>query len=105
MISEKSETQDREVAPPPAPRKAPAQAPPPPWKEPEPEPGEPRPRRRRWLWVLALLGVASVAWYFFAHRGSSDKAQGTAAGNGADKKQDRPVPVLAATARTKDVGV
>src|SRR6195952_5076505 len=102
MISEKSETQDREVAPPPAPRKAPTQAPPP-WQEPEPD--EPRPRRRRWLWVLALLGGASVAWYLFAHRGGADKAQGTAAGKAGDKKQDRPVPVLAATARTKDVGV
>ncbi len=105
MISERTETQDREVSPSPAPRKAPAEAPPPPWKEPEPESGEPRPRRRRWLWVLAFLGVASVAWYFFAHRGGADKAQGTAAGKGGDKKQDRPVPVLAATAKTKDVGV
>jgi membrane fusion protein, multidrug efflux system len=107
MISERTETQDREVSPSAPPRKAPTEAPPPPWKEPEtePEPGEPRPRRRRWLWVLAFLGVASVAWYFFAHRGGSDKANGTAAGNGGDKKQDHPVPVLAATAKTKDVGV
>ncbi len=107
MISEKTETQDREVSPSPAPRKvpsAPSEAPPP-WHEPEPEPGESRPRRRRWLWVLALLGVASVAWYLFAHRGASDKAKGTAAGKGGDKKQQGPVPVLAATANTKDVGV
>jgi len=55
--------------------------------------------------VLALLGVASVAWYLVAHRGSGDQAKGTAAGKGGDKKQDRPVPVLAATAKTRDVGV
>ncbi|MFY9822836.1 MAG: MdtA/MuxA family multidrug efflux RND transporter periplasmic adaptor subunit [Thermoanaerobaculia bacterium] len=73
-------------------------------------PDEPRPRRP-WLRWLLILGAVAVAIYLFAHRSGQNKAgsaegqgqtQGAAGGKGG---QDRPVPVLAATARTKDVGV
>ncbi|MBW8877908.1 MAG: MdtA/MuxA family multidrug efflux RND transporter periplasmic adaptor subunit [Acidobacteria bacterium] len=72
-------------------------------------PDEPQPRRR-WLRWLLILGAVAVAIYLFAHRPGQnknpgqgqDQARGAAGGKGG---QDRPVPVLAAAAKTKDVGV
>ncbi|HEX3557297.1 MAG TPA: MdtA/MuxA family multidrug efflux RND transporter periplasmic adaptor subunit [Thermoanaerobaculia bacterium] len=73
-------------------------------------PDEPRPRRP-WLRWLLILGAVAVAIYLFAHRPGQNKAgspqgqgqtRGAAGGKGG---QDRPVPVLAAAAKTKDVGV
>ncbi|HYX24164.1 MAG TPA: hypothetical protein VFC23_08445, partial [Thermoanaerobaculia bacterium] len=75
-------------------------------------PDEPQPRRR-WLRWLLILGAVAIAVYLFAHRPGQNKggnpqgpgqgeARGGAGGRGG---QDRPVPVLAAAAKTKDVGV
>ncbi|HSS51544.1 MAG TPA: biotin/lipoyl-binding protein, partial [Thermoanaerobaculia bacterium] len=69
------------------------------------------PPRRHWLRWLLILGAVAVAIYLFAHRpgqskGGSAEGQGQTKGAGGGKGgQDRPVPVLAAAARTKDVGV
>ena len=73
-------------------------------------PDEPKPKRHwlRWLLILAAVGVAV---YLFAHRPGQNKGEsaegkdGQTKGAGGKGGQDRPVPVLAATARTKDVGV
>ena len=56
-------------------------------------------KRRRWPWVVGL-GVAALAVYVLATRGASS---GAAAGS--SKGAARPVPVIAAPARTGDVGV
>ncbi len=74
-------------------------------------------KHRWWLWVLALLALA-VAIYLLVHHNSKAKAQsaeggasgaseaGGAAGKGGKGgKGNGPVPVLTATARTKDMGV
>src|SRR4051794_7050835 len=69
------------------------------------------PPRRHWLRWLLILGAVAVAVYLFAHRPGQakggnpqgqDQTKGAAGGKGG---QDRPVPVLAAAAKTKDVGV
>src|SRR5437764_1149028 len=72
------------------------------------------PPRRHWLRWLLILSAVAVAIYLFAHRPGQNKGgnpgeqggqsggKGAAGGKGG---QDRPVPVLAAAARTKDVGV
>jgi|SRR6185312_517330 len=73
---------------------------------------EPQPRRH-WLRWLLILGAVAVAIYLFTHRpgqnkGGNPQEQGQSGGKGAaggKGGQDRPVPVLAAAARTKDVGV
>jgi multidrug efflux system membrane fusion protein len=69
------------------------------------------PPRRHWLRWLLILGAVAVAIYLFTHRPGQNK-DGSAEGQGQTKGaaggkggQDRPVPVLAAAARTKDVGV
>ncbi|HEV7507882.1 MAG TPA: MdtA/MuxA family multidrug efflux RND transporter periplasmic adaptor subunit [Thermoanaerobaculia bacterium] len=69
------------------------------------------PPRRHWLRWLLILGAVAVAIYLFAHRPGQNKGGGTE-GQGQTKGaaggkggQDRPVPVLAAAAKTKDVGV
>jgi multidrug efflux system membrane fusion protein len=69
---------------------------------------EPKPKRHWLRWLLILVAVA-VAIYFIAHRsgqgkGGSAQDQGKASAGGKGG-QDRPVPVLAAAAQTKDVGV
>jgi membrane fusion protein, multidrug efflux system len=70
----------------------------------------PAPPRRHWLRWTLILAFVVLAAYLFMHRpgggGPSqgqDQAQGGKAGAG--KGPDRPVPVLAAAAHTKDVGV
>jgi membrane fusion protein, multidrug efflux system len=71
------------------------------------------PPRRHWLRWLLILGAVAIAIYLFAHRPGQNKGgnpqgqeqsggRGAAGGKGG---QDRPVPVLAAAAKTKDVGV
>lgn len=69
----------------------------------------PAPPRRHWLRWLLILGFVVVAVYLFMHRpgASPDQGQTQAQGGkaGAGKGPDRPVPVLAAAAHTKDVGV
>jgi multidrug efflux system membrane fusion protein len=71
-------------------------------------PQEPR-RRRPWLLVLLAIAAAVAAFLAFHHRDNKAPAQDGAtqggAGSGKGGGQNRPVPVLAATARTKDVGV
>jgi len=75
-------------------------------------PDGPQPRRH-WLRWLLILGAVAIAVYLFAHRPGQNKggnpqgqgqgeARGGAGGRGG---QDRPVPVLATAAKTKDVGV
>jgi multidrug efflux system membrane fusion protein len=66
----------------------------------------PPPRRRRWLLVLAVIVAAIAAFLYFHHRGKP-AAQGGADAKGGKggKGADRPVPVLAASAARKDVGV
>jgi multidrug efflux system membrane fusion protein len=78
------------------------------------DPGDPegRPRRRWWPWLLALA-VVLLGAYLLARHNSSNKnkdaqaqtAGGKAGGGAGGPGAGRPVPVLAATAVTKDVGV
>ncbi len=68
---------------------------------------EPR-RGRRWLWIISILVIAAFLFFHFFHRGGKPAdAQGGKDGKGGagGKGPDRPVPVLAATAAAKDVGV
>lgn len=80
-------------------------APPPPPASEHPEPGERRPRR--WLLIASILVIAAFLFFHFFHRGAAPAQGGTDAKGKGGKGggQDRPVPVLAATAVTKDVGV
>jgi multidrug efflux system membrane fusion protein len=62
--------------------------------------------RRPWLRWLLVIGFVVLALLLFIYRpGRKDQAQGGSRGAGAGKGAERPVPVLAAAARTKDVGV
>ncbi|MEA2603956.1 MAG: rane fusion protein multidrug efflux system [Acidobacteriota bacterium] len=67
----------------------------------------PAPPRRHWLRWLLILAFVVVAIYLFMHRPGSSPDQAQAQGGKAagGKGPDRPVPVLAAAAHTKDVGV
>ncbi len=81
-------------------------APAPPASPEGPRAGEPR--RRRWVLPLLVVVAAVAAFLAFHHRGKAPAQDGTAQGGkggAGGKGADRPVPVLAATARTKDVGV
>ncbi|HEY0513258.1 MAG TPA: MdtA/MuxA family multidrug efflux RND transporter periplasmic adaptor subunit [Thermoanaerobaculia bacterium] len=101
MISERTPTQVKEA--PPAP-KAPEKAPPAPTAPEEPEVHG---RRRWWPWLL-VLAVVAVGWYGYSHRAAQQKqaaGDAGAAGAAGGKGPQRPVPVLVATAKTKDVGV
>jgi len=63
----------------------------------------PGPRTRRWPWIavaVALAALALAGWYWFGH-GSSDQAKG---GGKADAAS-RPMPVVAAPARTGNIDV
>src|SRR4051794_30671108 len=94
MIPERTKKQAPEAVP---------VRPAPPIPEDAPEPG-PRPRRRRWLWGVAIVLIVG-GLYLLTHRGRQQpqNPQGTAAAGG--KGAQRPVPVLATAARTKDIGV
>jgi multidrug efflux system membrane fusion protein len=72
----------------------------------------PAPPRRHWLRWLLILAFVALAVYLFMHRpgkaGGGPDPQGQTQGQGGKaggKGPDRPVPVLAAAARTRDVGV
>jgi len=71
------------------------------------EPDEPRTGRRRWWpWLLAAV-VVLLGVYLLARHNSGTKSE-TATGKpgaGGQSGAGRPVPVLAATAKTKDMGV
>ncbi len=110
MISEKTETQV-DAAPPAARARekekiSPATPPPAPVT-----PDEPEVHGRRWWPWLLLIGVIAVGWwYWHGHRAAQQKqaqdgGSGGAAGGPGGKGPQRPVPVLAATAKAKDVGV
>jgi len=63
----------------------------------------PGPRTRRWPWIavaVALAALALAGWYWFGH-GSSDQAKGGGKGDAAS----RPMPVVAAPARTGNIDV
>jgi multidrug efflux system membrane fusion protein len=66
-------------------------------------------RGRRWLLIASILVIAAFLVFHFVHRGgkgaAQDEAGGKGTGGGKGGSQDRPVPVLAAAAVTKDVGV
>lgn len=83
-----------------------AAPPPPPASEP-PAPGEPR--RRPWLLIASVIVIAAFLFFHFFHRGGGKAAaQGGNGGKGGaagGRGPQGPVPVLAATAATKDVGV
>ena len=82
----------------PAPEAVPS---PPPLPEEAPE----SPRRRPWLrWVL-ILGFLVVAVYLFAHRPKANEPKGGQGAGAAGQGAQRPVPVLAAKAATRDVSV
>jgi multidrug efflux system membrane fusion protein len=90
---------------PPASPPSPA-APAPPASPEGPRAGEPR--RRRWVLPLLVVVAAVAAFLAFHHRGKAPAQDGTAQGGQGGKGgkgADRPVPVLATTAQTKDVGV
>jgi multidrug efflux system membrane fusion protein len=88
----------REAAPP---------APPAPASE-TPEPGAPR-RRRPWLLIASVIVIAAFLFFHFFHRGggkaTAQGGQGGKGGAAGGRGPQGPVPVLAATATTKDVGV
>ncbi len=73
----------------------------------------PAPPRRHWLRWLLILAFVVLAVYLVMHRpgkaGGEPDQQGQTQGKGgkaeAGKGPERPVPVLAAAAHTKDVGV
>ena len=92
---------------PPARRDVPAReaAPPAPPAPETPETGEPR--RRPWLLIASVIVIAAFLFFHFRGGGKPPAAQGQAGGKGGPggKGPERPVPVLATTARTKDVGV
>jgi len=107
MISEQTETetQERAAAPAekkPAPRVASgaASGTPPAARE-----EEETPRRRRWWpWLLAFAAVLLVAYLVIPKKGRAQSADG-AKGKGDKAQAQRPVPVLASAAVSKDVGV
>jgi multidrug efflux system membrane fusion protein len=107
MIHEPPEPEVTDV--PPARRKdIPAReaAPPAPPAPETPEPGEPR--RRHWLLIASIVVIAAFLFFHFFHRGGGKApAQGGKGGPGAagGRGPQGPVPVLAAAATTKDVGV
>jgi multidrug efflux system membrane fusion protein len=102
-------------------RERPAEEAPPAVTPDEPHPTAPGGRRRWWLWLLALAAVAAAIYLLIPHgksqpNGDTAAAGGTAGtaarggrggrdGKAAGDAASRPVPVLAAPARTKDVGV
>ena len=93
---------------PPARRDVPAReaAPPAPPSPETPETGEPR-RWRPWLLIASVIVIAAFLFFHFRGGGKPPAAQGEAGGKGGPggKGPERPVPVLATTAKTKDVGV
>ncbi|HEY4573245.1 MAG TPA: hypothetical protein VIJ26_04760, partial [Thermoanaerobaculia bacterium] len=107
MIHEPPEPEVAEA--PPARRKdIPAReaAPPAPPSPGTPEPGEPR--RRHWLLIASVIVIAAFLFFrFFYHGGGKPQAQGGQGGKAGPggRGPQGPVPVLAATATTKDVGV
>jgi membrane fusion protein, multidrug efflux system len=125
MISDPPETQESEA---PAPSAAPAarerrppekaqEAPPAVFDPGDPDDPDARPRRRWWPWLLAAVVVLLGAYLLARHRssdgadgsngGQAQTAKGGQSGGGANGPggAGRPVPVLAAPATTKDVGV
>jgi multidrug efflux system membrane fusion protein len=70
-----------------------------------PETGEPR--RRPWLLIASVIVIAAFLFFHFRGGGKPPAAQGQTGGKGGPggKGPERPVPVLAATAKTRDVGV
>lgn len=107
MIHEPPEPEVADV--PPARRKdIPAReaAPPAPPAPETPEPSEPR--RRHWLLIASIVVIAAFLFFHFFHRGGGKApAQGEKGGKGGagGRGPQGPVPVLAAAAATKDVGV
>ncbi len=105
MVSDPPETEVSEA--PPASKTDKKTDPRPPLAPPDTPPAQ-EPRRRR-PWLLALLAVfaAVAAFLIFHNRGKTPAQEGTAARGGPGGKggQNRPVPVLATAAQTKDVGV
>jgi multidrug efflux system membrane fusion protein len=90
----KTDVQARERAP---------QSPPAP---PDTPPAQGTRRRRPWLLPLLVVFAAVAAFLAFHHRGKPAAQDGTAAKGGkGGKGAARAVPVLATTARIKDVGV
>jgi len=104
----------------PAPPERPAPTSPPTEHEPEEPPSGGRRRPRRyWLWLLALAALAAAIYLLIPHGKSqpngdtaaagdtrgAKSAKGGKGGKGAGDAASRPVPVLAAPAQTKDVGV
>jgi multidrug efflux system membrane fusion protein len=108
MIHEPPEPEVADV-PPARKRDIPAReaAPPAPPAPETPEPGEPR--RRPWLLIASVIVIAAFLFFHFFHRGGGKApAQGGKGGQGGaagGRGPQGPVPVLAATATTKDVGV
>ncbi|HEY3202600.1 MAG TPA: MdtA/MuxA family multidrug efflux RND transporter periplasmic adaptor subunit [Thermoanaerobaculia bacterium] len=78
--------------------------------QPQPEPSvapEPqRTHRRRWPWLLGLGVIGLIAWLIFPRAGHKpSESDETAKGSAKGAATARPVPVVAATARTGDLGV
>src|SRR4051794_189738 len=76
---------------------------------PSPEtPETAKPRRRHWLLIASVIVIAAFLFFRFFHHGGgkapAQGGQGGPAGAGGRGPQG-PVPVLAATATTRDVGV
>jgi multidrug efflux system membrane fusion protein len=93
----KKDTQGRQ----PAPRETPDRASTPPAP---PETGEPH-RRRPWLLIGSVVVIAAFLFFHFHNRKAATQGADGQGGKGGKGGQGAPVPVLAATAVTKDVGV
>src|SRR4029077_5991945 len=71
---------------------------------PPPETGEPH-RRRPWLLIGSVVVIVAFLFFYFHNRKAAPTGADGQGGKGGKGGQGAPVPVLAATAVTKDVGV
>jgi multidrug efflux system membrane fusion protein len=64
-----------------------------------------KPRRRWWLWVIGLLVLLLAAFFIFGRPGSKTGAAKTASGKGGRGDAAAVTPVVAAEAKTGNIGI
>jgi multidrug efflux system membrane fusion protein len=106
--SKKDDAAGRERRPEPRPERpeAPKRESAPPAPEP-PDTGEPPHRRRPWLLIASVIVIAAFLFFHYHNKKGAPAGADATAGKGGGKGggQGAPIPVLAATAAAKDVGV